>query len=189
MTLESLERGQSTTQLFSMEIAFDAFVRAQRAELLRFLRPRTSSEDDAQDVAHESLIRLMCYRGHAPEPWTPLLHRIAINALNDRMHRAETRHEGRHIGLAAGAAELTSAKPTHEGVATRQELAVLQHAVLALPEHCRQIFLLNRIEGMSYSEIANHCSISVKAVEKYVSKALRLLRERMPTFNQETDKT
>jgi RNA polymerase sigma-70 factor (ECF subfamily) len=42
---------------------------------------------------------------------------------------------------------------------------------------------LNRIEGMSYTEIAEHCGISVKAVEKHISKALRLLRERLAPFN------
>ena len=46
-----------------------------------------------------------------------------------------------------------------------------------------------RIEGMSCGEVASHCGISVAAVEKNIGKALRLLRERMLSFNQETDKT
>ena len=48
-----------------------------------------------------------------------------------------------------------------------------------------QIYLLNRIEGMSYTEIADHCDISVKAVEKHISKALKLLRERLAPLNRE----
>jgi len=49
-------------------------------------------------------------------------------------------------------------------------------AVLRLPPRCREVYLLNRIEDMSYTEIARHCGISVKAVEKHIGKALSLLR-------------
>ena len=35
---------------------------------------------------------------------------------------------------------------------------------------------MNRIEGMSYIEIADHCGISVKAVEKHITRALAACR-------------
>ena len=44
-----------------------------------------------------------------------------------------------------------------------------------LPPQCRQVFLLSRIHGMNYSEIAKHCNISTKLVEKYVGQALLAL--------------
>ena len=164
---------------------FDAFVRGQREALVRFLRRRTPLEEDAQDLAQESLVRLMRYRGHAPTAWAALLYRIALNALNDRLRRAHARREAQHTALDADVATLASPEPSHEQrLATQQELAVLQGVLLGLPLRCRQIYLLNRIEGMSYSEIATHCGISVKAVEKHVSKALRLLRERLAAFNR-----
>ena len=163
---------------------FDAFVRGQREGLVRFLRRRTPLEEDAQDLAQESLVRLMRYRGHAPTAWAALLYRIAHNALNDRRRRAHSHREAQHSALDAEVAELASPEPSHEQrMATQQELAVLQGVLLGLPLRCRQIYLLNRIEGMSYTEIAGHCGISVKAVEKHISKALRLLRERLAAFN------
>lgn len=45
-----------------------------------------------------------------------------------------------------------------------------------LSEAQRTAFLLNRIEGMKYVEIAQHLGISVKAVEKRIHKALIILR-------------
>ncbi|HPR31036.1 MAG TPA: RNA polymerase sigma-70 factor [Prolixibacteraceae bacterium] len=54
----------------------------------------------------------------------------------------------------------------------------LQKALSALPEQCRTIFLLNRIDDMKYQEIADHFGVSIKAVEKQMSKALKLLREK-----------
>lgn len=48
-----------------------------------------------------------------------------------------------------------------------------------LPERCRVIFVLSRFEDMSYQEIADKLGISRKTVENQVSKALRILRERL----------
>lgn len=55
--------------------------------------------------------------------------------------------------------------------------AKLQKTISNLPEHCRTIFLMSRIDEMKYSEIADGLKISVKAVEKQISKALKLLRQ------------
>lgn len=48
-----------------------------------------------------------------------------------------------------------------------------------LPERCRVIFVLSRFEDMSYQEIADKLGISRKTVENQVSKALRILRDRL----------
>ena len=52
----------------------------------------------------------------------------------------------------------------------------LQLAISSLPERCRTIFLMNRMDEMKYSEIAEILEISVKAVEKQMTKALGILR-------------
>ena len=166
---------------------FDAFVRNERDALVRFLRKRTGSEDDAQDIAQESLTRLMRYREQAPEGWASLLYRIAINALNDRGRRAHSHYDAHHVSLDGEAIDLASDEPTHEQrTATEQELVALQRALLRLPDRCRQVYLLNRIEGMTYTEIARHCGVSVKAVEKHISRALRLLRARLGANDTES---
>jgi len=52
-------------------------------------------------------------------------------------------------------------------------------ALQALPERCREVFTLSRFEGLKYSEIAEKLGISVKTVEAQMSKALRILREKL----------
>lgn len=52
-----------------------------------------------------------------------------------------------------------------------------------LPEKCRQVFVLSRFEQLSYKEIAAKLEISVKTVENQISKALKLLRSRLETYN------
>ena len=58
----------------------------------------------------------------------------------------------------------------------------IQQAIEFLPEKCKKIFLLNRIEGLKYKEISNSLNISVKTVEAQMSKALKILRERLKEY-------
>ena len=52
-------------------------------------------------------------------------------------------------------------------------------ALQSLPEKCREVFVLNRFEGLKYAEIAEKLGISVKTVEAQMSKALKILREKL----------
>lgn len=52
----------------------------------------------------------------------------------------------------------------------------VQNAIQALPDGQREVFLMNRIEKMTYNEIAEVLEVSVKAVEKRMHKALQKLR-------------
>lgn len=48
----------------------------------------------------------------------------------------------------------------------------------SLPEKCRIVFRMSRIEGLKNQEIADRLNVSIKAVEKHISKALSVYRER-----------
>lgn len=52
-------------------------------------------------------------------------------------------------------------------------------AMSIMGEKQREVFLMNRIEEMTYREIAKRLDLSVKAVEKRMSQAIGLLRERL----------
>lgn len=53
----------------------------------------------------------------------------------------------------------------------------VRKAVEQLPDKCRLVFVLNRYEGLTISEIAEHLQISKNTVENHLGKALRLLRD------------
>lgn len=162
------------------DAGFEAFLRAQRGPVVAFLRNRGASEQDAQDVAQDSLVRLMRYRGQPHEALRVLLYRIALNRLSDHRRRFASASGALHFSLDADLHELPSHEPGPEQKTEHlSELQRVRDAILGLPQRCRQIYLLNRIEGLSYSQIARHCNISVKAVEKQMSKALALLRPRL----------
>lgn len=63
----------------------------------------------------------------------------------------------------------------HEELKEQQKK--LSDALNALPAKCREVFLLVKMQGMSYKQTAETLGISVKTVEAQMGKALRMLRE------------
>jgi RNA polymerase sigma-70 factor (ECF subfamily) len=55
----------------------------------------------------------------------------------------------------------------------------LQRAISNLPEKTRTAFLMSRMEDKSYAQIADSFGLSIKAIEKHISKAKKILREQL----------
>ncbi|MDN5203762.1 RNA polymerase sigma-70 factor [Fulvivirgaceae bacterium BMA10] len=55
----------------------------------------------------------------------------------------------------------------------------LQQTLAAMPEKNREVFLMNRIEKLTYNDIAERLGLSVKAIEKRMSGALSYLRDKL----------
>ncbi|MCP4443261.1 MAG: RNA polymerase sigma-70 factor [Aureispira sp.] len=53
----------------------------------------------------------------------------------------------------------------------------LSYAIAQLPTKCRKVFLMSRVDGLTYKEIAEDLEISPKTVENQISRALKLLRK------------
>lgn len=69
----------------------------------------------------------------------------------------------------------------YENPAFKMELGEFQEqltkAINSLPEKNKEIFLLSRVEGKSYKEISEMTDLTIKAVERRLSKSLITLRE------------
>lgn len=165
----------------SLRRRFEAFLLEQRAALASFLRSRLPTEEDAQDAVQESMVRLLHYRDtEPPASWRPLLYRIAVNVAHDHARRAHSRCAGGHVSYEESLHALPSENPPQdERVAREQAAARLWEALMTLPARSQEIYVYNRIDGMSYTEIARHCGISTKAVGKHLARALLMLRQRL----------
>jgi RNA polymerase sigma-70 factor (ECF subfamily) len=147
-------------------------IRRHHSALLNFLRPRLSASHDADDVAQESYLRMMQYEG-SRQICSPssLLFRIAINVANDLGRSELSRRVRNHCTL--DDVHLVSDMPSAEReLGACQEFDMLQVTIAQLSPKCRRVFLLSRVHLMTYSEIAAHCGISLKMVEKHISRAL-----------------
>ena len=80
--------------------------------------------------------------------------------------------------------EMTSIDPSdleevisdEEAVDRSEQEAKVWEIIDALPDRCREVFLMAKRDGMTYNEIAEALNISVKTVEHQISKAMKKLR-------------
>jgi RNA polymerase sigma-70 factor (ECF subfamily) len=160
-------------------VSIQEIIRRHHGALIKFLRRRLSIADDAEDVAQETYIRMMRYEG-TTELNSPsaMLFRIAVNVANDHGRAAVARQTKRHTQIED--VELTSDLPSPErDVLGSQTLSLLLETIEQLPPKCKQAFLLSRASDMTYPEIATHCGISVKMVEKHISRAIAACLEKV----------
>ncbi len=57
--------------------------------------------------------------------------------------------------------------------------ASLHIAIGELPEKTREVFLMAKMDGLSYKEISDHLNISPKTVENQMGRAFKILREKL----------
>jgi RNA polymerase sigma-70 factor (ECF subfamily) len=58
----------------------------------------------------------------------------------------------------------------------------ITHAIVLLPEKCREVFIMSRFKGMDNREIAGEMQISKRTVETHISNALRILRSELKNY-------
>jgi RNA polymerase sigma-70 factor (family 1) len=73
--------------------------------------------------------------------------------------------------------DLTDSKASADQIIDRDNLQeAIDEIVESLPEKCREVFKLSRVEGLSHKEIADQLGISKKTIENHMTKALKSLR-------------
>lgn len=90
--------------------------------------------------------------------------------------RAERRRKAFFDGITEEQYSAPAVMPD-QAVAARQELRRLEHALVALPQRTRQVFLLNRLHRCTYDEIALGLGISYSTVEREMAKAIMACKD------------
>jgi RNA polymerase sigma-70 factor (ECF subfamily) len=62
-------------------------------------------------------------------------------------------------------------------VSDRDELRRVGEAIGQLPNMCRKVFAMRRVEGLSQRQIAEHLGIAEKTVEKHIAKGVRIMMD------------
>ncbi|BAV65348.1 RNA polymerase sigma factor [Sphingobium cloacae] len=133
----------------------------------------------AADLAHDAFVRI-AERGNAAALSNDrsYLFRTAHNLAVDHIRRVERRRTDPTDDERL--AEIhDDAPPLDEAVAARQMLARLHDVVADLPDRTRRIFVLAKVEGLTYAEVADQLGISESSVQKHLSIALAHIMHRM----------
>ncbi|WP_349779646.1 RNA polymerase sigma factor [Xanthomonas sp. WHRI 7065] len=157
---------------------FDQAIGLLHADLLAYMRRRLRDPDTAHDLTQETLLRLLAYRDALDiGDYALLMYRIAHNVVLEHWRTRHRRHANAHVALDLIAPLAADGAHVDQIADTRCILQYLHiHTLPALPPRCRQAFILNRIDGLTYPQVAAAMGISIKMVEKHISRALAACR-------------
>jgi RNA polymerase sigma-70 factor (ECF subfamily) len=154
---------------------FEALNRSFRPSLQRFFSRRVRNGSEIDDMVQEVFERLL-KRGNVGglEHLGGYVFQTAGSVLNDYLRRRRSHHAESHDEFDEGRHGDVDFSPEHV-LLERERLAHATAVLLDLPERTRVIFILRRLEGMKYLDIAARLGISVSAVEKHMERAVARL--------------
>jgi RNA polymerase sigma-70 factor (ECF subfamily) len=132
----------------------------------------------AADVTQQVFLKLMngisTYRGGAN--FSTWLYRIVVNACVDHTRRRRTGHTTEPAVLTA----IADPARSHEDLFAQREIAEsVRLAIASLPPKLRLTVLLRYVEGLAYTEMAATLGCSMGTVASRLSRAHRLLAQRL----------
>ena len=142
--------------------------------LVREVRTRTRGRADPEELLHTAYLRLMRYRAqHAVENVAAFLVRTAVNIGIDNY-----RHERFIADISPEDSGARENSPLQDEVlAARVRLDRVREGLSRLTPRTREVFLMHRLDGLKYREIADRLGISQSAVEKHIARAALFLTE------------
>lgn len=145
-------------------------------ELIGTWTRRLRNRAQAEDLAHDTFVRVLESDSAAVQQPRAYLHQTARNIAVDGYRREDRR--GVMESEAMDHAESLSGDPEHYMHAI-QLADSIERALSELPVNCRKIFVWQKIEGLTQAEIAERLGLSKNMVEKYMIRTLRHLRDRL----------
>ena len=136
-----------------------------------WLRKKLGCSQRAADLAHDAFIRVLTLAEpqHLKEP-RAFLTTTATRLLIDGARRRKLEHAYLEA-LAVNTDE--SATPSPEAIHTAlQALEKIVQMLEGLPAKPREAFLLNRLDGLTYNEIAKVLGVSASMVKQYMASVL-----------------
>jgi RNA polymerase sigma-70 factor (ECF subfamily) len=183
----ALDRADMTRLAGGQEAALNDLMDRHAAKVFHFLYRMLGNEDDANDLAQETFVRVFQHRSRFDPgaKFTTWLYTIAGNLARNH-HRWRSRHP--NVPLDAPTQDTdqslgdllpaSGASPDEAAITTERAHAV-RAAVRALPDDMREAVILCEWEDMAVADAAAVLESTPKAVESRLYRARQLLREKL----------
>src|SRR5438309_6467885 len=164
---------------------FEILMRRYNQRLYRVARAILREDAEAEDVMQDAYVRAYQHLGQfaGRAKFSTWLTRIAVHEALARAHRGKRYDALEGLSAVQGEAmKFASAAPSPEQeVATAQSHAILEEAILSLPESYRTVLMMRDIEELTTAEAAESLDITEQNVKVRLHRARALLRRELYT--------
>ncbi|MFM2395397.1 MAG: hypothetical protein RLZZ546_3380 [Bacteroidota bacterium] len=142
-------------------------------KILNFLKSKCNNNSEAEDLTQESFTKLWLNRDKVEMgKETSFLYTIAYNLFIDTKRKDQVRFKyQKHIKP-----DITNETPEFQYL-KKEFQDYVNVKIQSIPESSRNVFIMNKIDKLTYSEISSIIGLSIKSVEKRMCLALKTYRE------------
>lgn len=176
-----MENRELNTNGIIVEELFKKYYKILRAYAYRLLGDKDMAEDIVQDVYYElwkkkeqlimeEAIKFYLFRS---------VYTKSLNHLNSKEYTNQEPFEQSTEGRIQGIYMQSQWLDQESELMYKELQTEINTIVDSLPEQCKKVFLLSRKYELKNWEIAERLGISLKTVEKHITKALSILRSNL----------
>ena len=148
-------------------------VQPHEPHLRSYLQGRFPAVRDVDDVVQESYLRIWRARASRPiESARAFLFTIARHLALDVVER-KRRAPNVSLGDLAALAVVEEAPNATETLNYQEEVRLLADALAALPERCREVVVLRKLQCLSQKEVAARLGLSERTVENQLARGMK----------------
>lgn len=163
--------------------AFEKLFRAYYKRLHGFAYSYVEQSETAEDVVQSVFLKIWTQRENWDPPGTVkqyLFAAVKNEALNKLRHEKIVTDSEEEV--IASFREIQHEIAIDERLETEELRYEMEKGIQKLPPRCRQIFLLNRRSGLTYTEIAAYLDVSINTVNTQMGRALKSLHESLSEY-------
>lgn len=158
----------------STQLVADSYASYHRSVYL-YIYYRINSKEEAEDLSQDVFLRLMDYKKMLrPDTVKYFIHTIARNLVNDYLRRHYKKLE---ITSYMYEHAVTYTNETESQIIAKDLLSLEKRKLQMLSDQRRKVYVLNRFQDKSVSEISMSLNISHRTVENHLFASRKEIRE------------
>lgn len=156
-------------------LAFKFFFENYYGRLVAYITTYTHNKIQSEDIVQQAFISFWEEKEKLDATKSPrsYLYAIAYNRYIDTIKKAKRQEKFLDIVWERALRE----RITEDNDLFEKRIAKMNSIIETLPPKCKEIIMLNKVQGVKYNEIAERMDISIKTVESQMRIAFRKIRE------------
>jgi len=162
--------------------AFDVLYKKYSKRLYKFAYSILKSSEESENIVQDVFLNLWENR-HKVEKDSSVKYYVFTIAYNSAISiiRKKTR-ESQFIEYLKSLQDLNQ-EPVNIELEYNELTDKLNDIINHLPDRQKEVYLLHRVEGLKYQEIAERLNISVNTIENHMSRALKTIRAKLGNYS------
>lgn len=161
-----------------MDSFFEQIYSQYKQQIYFFVKKYIQNQDDIEDVVQDIFVHIWKHKDALHKNTEAIVFKTAKQEISNFYRKNKLSFSTIEDALLSTPIEIEEEKDEE----SQRYLQKIHLLLETIPEKSRAFFINNKVDGLSYSEIAKENNISKNAVAKHVNKVLDIIKSRLHTL-------